>query len=134
MKYLKISLTVFLFMFVFAVTATKASSGSATYAGITLPTLMNETRKGPKSKTSVGIQRYENFSTINSCTNNNNDIGIRVRTEANGYSDRVSVSVGSTATLPKDITTTRIDAYDLYIRNNVFSPCSAVHSGVWYFN
>ena len=80
------------------------------------------------------IQRYENFSTINSCTNNNNDIGIRVRTEANGYSDRVSVSVGSTATLPKDITTTRIDAYDLYIRNNVFSPCSAVHSGVWYFN
>lgn len=133
MKYLKISIFMFLLTFVFASVTTYAADYQV-YAGLTLPAFKKEIKKGPKSKTVEGEQKYYNDFSINSCTGNNNDIGVRVSTEYNGYSDRATVSVGSTSTIPADERSTEIDAYNLHIRNNVISPCEAYHGGIWYYN
>ena len=58
-----------------------ASNGSQLYTGITLPALKKEVRKGPEIKQTTQIQRYYNYSTLNSCTNNNNDINVRVESK-----------------------------------------------------
>ena len=117
MKYLKISIFMFLLTFVFASVTTYAADYQV-YAGLTLPAFKKEIKKGPKSKTVEGEQKYYNDFSINSCTGNNNDIGVRVSTEYNGYSDRATVSVGSTSTIPADERSTEIDTF-LFLINNL---------------
>lgn len=133
MKYLKMSIIMFLLTFVFTSVTTSASDYQV-YASVTLPAFKKEVEKGPKSKTIKGEQKYYNEYTINSCTGNNNVVGVRVWSELKGYSDDASVSVGSTASIPYNDKSNRIDAYKLYLKNNTYSICEANHGGIWYYN
>lgn len=134
MKKIKLFASILGIFFTISALGVNASNGSQLYTGITLPALKKEVRKGPEIKQTTQIQRYYNYSTLNSCTNNNNDINVRVESNTK-KSDKVKISVGDNKSLTDtNGDTTGLKAYNILISNAVFSPCEAYHNGIWYYN
>lgn len=132
MKYVKLTLGIL----IVTILATGISAFATTgHYSITLKALSGETQLGPKTKTSSGPQAYYNLGTVNSCTSNRNTIEVMVKSERGGESAWIKVSDGATSSWSNNPGSTyTANAYNLYIRNDVFSPCTAGHSGVWYLD
>lgn len=127
------------FSVIFAITLLISSNGiiattQQAYAGISLPALKKELTQGPEIKTTTESQYYYNFSTLNSCTNNNNKINVKVKSSSS-TSYNTEIAVGDKNSLTDTNGNTReLRAYNVIISNAVFSPCEAYHSGIWYYN
>lgn len=132
MKYIKVTLGILLVTIL--TTGFLAFASTATYS-IKLKAFSDDTQLGPKSKERVGEQAYYNIGTVNTCTGNRNTVKVMVKSERNGESDWIQVTDGATSswTSSKGSPNT-VNAYNLYIKNDVFSPCQANHNGTWYLD
>ena len=132
MKYLKITLSILLV----TITLTSISAfASAGHYSITLKALKGVTQLGPKTKERYGAQAYYNIGTVNSCTGNRNTVAVMVKSERGGESAWIQVTNGATSSLGNDKGSTyTATAYNLYIKNDVASPCNASHNGGWYLD
>ena len=132
MKYLKITLSILLV----TITLTSISAfASAGHYSITLKALKGVTQLGPKTKERYGAQAYYNIGTVNSCTGNRNTVAVMVKSERGGESAWIQVTNGATSSWGNDKGSTyTATAYNLYIKNDVLSPCNASHSGGWYLD
>ncbi len=134
MKYLKISIAAFMVAFICAAVGIKAYAYHG-YTGISLPILKGTTTKGPQTKTQTGLQYYENTGTINQCTGNENGVQVAVQSEAGGTSAwLVLASAGQTGSWANNSKSTVIRSYNIKMKNNTSSPCTASHSGIWYLD
>ena len=135
MKYLKYSLVVFFVTFFCSVVFVNALGSYRAYAGVEIPALKGDVKKGPHTKTESNVQHYNNTGTINSCTGNENGIQVRVYSEVGGYSSWLTISGSDqTAAWANNSVTTTQRAYDLYLQNYTNSVCKASHSGTWYLD
>lgn len=134
MKIFKLFVSLFIFTFILSAFSVNADSGFQAYAGVTLSNFNNEVRKGPKSKTEYGRQYYENYSNINSCTGNENAIAVSVESEGKGRSNWIEITKGAVSSWNDSTKTYSVNAYNIYIKNNVWSPCQSYHNGIWYYN
>lgn len=105
-----------------------------TYTAVDLKAYNGVVKRGPASKVASGIQKYTNEYNINQCTSNYNDVAVRVYSEAKGYSSWIAVSKDATSAWANNEKTNRVDAYNLEIKNNVWSVCQSQHWGVWYLD
>lgn len=133
MKGLKVAIFVLLISVFISGTGVFAST-TRSYAGIDLKAYKGESQYGPATKTSSGQQQYHNAYNINLCTSNYNDVSVRVYSESKKYSDWITVSKGSTSKWENNNKTNRADAYNLFIRNNVWGICKSQHWGDWYLD
>lgn len=133
MKGIKISLLVLSIATILNFVGVNATT-TRSYAGINLKAYSGTTHKGPATKKASGVQKYKNEYNINLCTSNYNDVSVRVYSEAKGYSEWAVIKKGFTVEWPNDGKTNRADAYDLYIKNNVWGLCESQHFGTWYLD
>lgn len=135
MKYLKYSLLAFIVTFFCSFVYVNAAGTYKAYAGIEIPALKGDLRKGPHTKTERNIQHYNNTGTINLCNGNENGIQVRVYSEADGYSAWLTVAgANQNGAWANSSVSTTPRAYNLYLQNNTNSVCKASHSGTWYLD
>lgn len=132
MKYLKITLSILLV----TITLTSISAfASAGHYSITLKALKGVTQLGPKTKERYGAQAYYNIGTVNSCTGNRNTVAVMIKSERCGEYAWIQVTNGATSSWGNDKGSTyTTTAYNLYIKNDVVSPCNASNNGGWYLD
>lgn len=133
MKSLKVTLPLAIFTFLLSSLGVGAIQGQQAYV-VELAALKKDTLIGTQTKTTVGGQEYHNYSSLNACTGNGNQIGAKVYSDKNGYSDYMDLDSGYSACWADFDKTSSTGAYVLYIKNNVFSPCKVYHNGIWYYN
>jgi hypothetical protein len=135
MKFLKVSAIAFIATFIIASIGVNASYAFHGYAGISLPALKGTTTWGPHTKTETGLQYYENTGTVNMCTGNENGVQVAVKSEAAGQSAwLVLANSGQSGAWANNNKTTVKRAYNIKMKNNTSSPCTASHSGTWYLD
>lgn len=135
MKYLKFAIIAFIVTFIFAAVGLNAAYAYHGYTGVSLPALKSSVTKGPYTKTQTGLQFYENNGTINQCTGNENGVKVAVKSEAGGTSDWLTIAkANQSGAWANDSKTTVIRAYNILMKNNTSSPCTAKHSGSWYLD
>lgn len=132
MKYVKVTLGVLLVTILTTGFSVFATTG---HYSIKLKSLMGATELGPKTKEREGTQSYYNIGTVNTCTSNRNTVKVMVRSERNGESDWIQVTDGATSSWTgKKGQPNTVNAYNLFIKNDIFIPCEANHSGTWYLD
>lgn len=131
MKYVKI---IFGILVVAVTTCCISVFATQKWYSITLKAFNAATTLGPQSKETTVAQGYKNIGTINTCTSNNNSVSVRVYSESEGNSSWITVSNGATSYWPENNKTTKVQAYNLEIKNGTVTPCTASHGGAWYLD
>lgn len=104
------------------------------YTNITLKKYNNSTIYGPQTKENNGRQYYESFGTINNCTANQNVLSARVVSDDHGTSKWINVEVDTKVGWTKDKYTQNAGNYNIELKNDTYSLCTASHSGIWYLD
>ena len=131
MKKIRIALGIAAVSLLFATISVYAGNYES-YLGITLPILKGEVFVGNGNKTTTNVQSYLNSGTINSCTGNANTLAAKVK-RGSVESDWLTISgTGQSGSWANNSKTTTTGSYELRLKNNTYSACTATHSGIWY--
>lgn len=131
MKFVKITIAALLITVL-----TCCASVFATYKAYTidLKAFNGVTTMAPLIKQTTGMQTYKNNGVVNKCTSNYNTLAARVISDEGGTSSWIKISHNATSGW-NDYDKTYIPrAYNLELKNDTWSPCTAYHTGLWYLD
>lgn len=135
MKYLKITLGIFVVTLLFSLVSANAMEGFRSVSGIKLPTFGGTVEASTATKTEDNVQTYRSTGTIDNLTSA--DVNVKVKTKENGQDMSSYLTLGRSQAAhwngEHDANFTK-GTYTLVLRREKSAVTTASHSGSWFLD